>query len=47
MQMENRYVEFTADTEHAGFTPTNTDFKAVINVNYVRNQSLWSATRGN
>lgn len=44
--LENRYVEFAADTEHAGFTPTDTDFKAVINVNYVRNQSLWSATRG-
>lgn len=37
----NRYVEFPAETEHAGVTTTDTDYKALINFNYVRKTSLW------
>lgn len=37
----NRYVEFPAETQHAGVTTTDTDYKALINFNYVRKTSLW------
>lgn len=39
--VENRYVEFSSCMKHAGVTTTNTDYKALINFNYVRKESLW------